>query len=226
MRILLVEDEKELAESTAQNLRAKDFDVDIAENLTVAWESVQSIDYPLVLLDRRLPDGDGLSLIVRCKRLQRVPRFLVLSALGDVEQKVDGLNVGAHDYIVKPCHPKELLARIEAMLRLPRASKQGLVEVAHLKYDRAKRSFRIGEEDIELRRSEYLILELLITNAGQVVRKNDILDRIYGFDEVPVSNSMESNLSRLRGRLKKADAGVEIHTLRGLGYSLRKEKSN
>lgn len=223
MRILLVEDEHQLAERTARYLRANEFDVDVAENLAVAWESVQSIDYPLVLLDRRLPDGDGLDLITRCKHLERVPRFLVLSALGDVEQKVDGLNIGANDYVVKPCDPKELLARIAAMLRVPRSADRGIIELAGVKYDRARRGFEFGGEPVELRRSEFVILELLVTNANKIVRKSEILDRIYGFDDVPVSNSMESNVSRLRGRLKEAGAGVEIHTARGLGYLLREE---
>ena len=223
MRILLVEDEFDLAEGTAKYLRANEFDVDIAENLSVAWESVQSIEYPLVLLDRRLPDGDGLTLIVRCQRLQRIPRFLILSALGDVDQKVDGLNVGANDYVVKPCEPKELLARIGAMLRLPRPANQGCIEVGKLKYDRAARAFEICGEGFELRRSEFIILETLAINARHIVRKREILDRIYGFDEVPVSNSLESNVSRLRRRLKGADSGIEIHTARGVGYMLRED---
>lgn len=223
MRILLVEDEHQLAQSTARFLRVNGFDVDVAENLAIAWESVQSIDYPLILLDRRLPDGDGLELIARCRSLERTPRFLVLSALGDVEQKVDGLNIGANDYVVKPCDPKELLARVGAMLRSPRASNCGFIELAGIKYDRAKRAFEICGEGVDLRRSELLILELLITNVQKIVRKREILDRIYGFEDIPVSNSMESNISRLRRRLKEAGAGVEIHTARGLGYLLREE---
>ena len=221
MRILLVEDEHRLARSTARFLHQYNFSVDIVETLAVAWESIRSIDYSLVLLDRRLPDGDGLQLIVMSQKLERVPRFLVLSALGDVNDRVHGLNIGAGDYLVKPYAPEELLARIRAMLRLPRENHHGVVAIGRLRYDRATRNFSVEKRSLELRRRELLILELLSTNAGRIVERDRILDRMYGFEEIPSSNSLESHVSRLRSRLRKEKAGVEIHTARGLGYLLK-----
>lgn len=224
MRILLVEDEYDLAQSTRKFLSENGYDIDIADNLRVAWESVQSIEYPLVLLDRRLPDGDGLSLIVKSQKLNPMPRFLVLSALGDLDDKVAGLDIGAHEYVVKPCAPKELLARVRVMLRLPRAVNMGRVEVGALHFDLASRVFHVRGKAVELRRYEYLILELLVTNAKKIVRRSKILDRLYGFDEVPASNTLDSHVSRLRTRLRDLQSGVKIQTARGLGYLLREEE--
>ncbi len=221
MRILLVEDEADIATTVAKFLRGKNFEVDIAENLHFAWESVRSIDYPLVLLDRRLPDGDGVQLIVRSQHLQRVPRYLILSALGDVDQKVDGLNIGASDYMVKPFEPRELLARIQAMLRIPRPKDGGVVTVGNLSYDRGSRQFMVNEETIALRRRELEILEVLITRARQIVSREELFDSLYGFDEMPSANTLDSHISRLRNRLAETNSRVIIHTARNLGYLLR-----
>ena len=223
MRLLLVEDEADIAFNLQKYLRTNDFEVDIAETLTIAWESVQSIDYPLVVLDRRLPDGDGVELINRSQRLQTVPRYLILSALGDVDDKIHGLNLGASDYMVKPFEPKELLARIQAMLRMPRPKDGGVVSVGSLSYDRGARQFNVKGEAFELRRRELEILEVLITKSRQIVSRDDLFDRLYGFDEIPSANTLDSHISRLRTRLAEAATGVKIQTARNLGYLLQEE---
>ena len=221
MRILIVEDEPELAQNTADFLRENGFDVDIVETLCFAWAALQEIDYPLVLLDRRLPDGEGLQLIDQAQRLDKVPRFLVFSALGETDDKVAGLNIGATDYVVKPFEPKELLARIRALLRLPRATRLGAVTIGRLSYDRAAQQFSVGGERFDLRRREFDILESLAARPNHLMRRRDIINRVYGLDEAPSSNAVDSAISRLRARLAAADAGVQIHTARGLGYVLR-----
>ena len=223
MRILLVEDEPDIASNLRKYLRANDFEVDIAETLTIAWESVQSIDYPLVVLDRRLPDGDGVELIRRSQRLKTVPRYLILSALGDVDDKIHGLNIGASDYMVKPFEPKELLARIQAMLRIPRPKDGGVISIGDLSYDRGARRFSVRGDALELRRRELEILEVLITKSRQIVSRNDLFDRIYGFDEIPSANTLDSHISRLRARLAETNTGVKIQTARNLGYLLQEE---
>lgn len=223
MRILLVEDEADIALNLQRYLQGQDFQVDIAETLTIAWESVQSIDYPLVVLDRRLPDGDGVQLIVKSQRLDTVPRFLVLSALGEVDDKVQGLNLGASDYMAKPFEPKELLARIQAMLRMPRPKDGGVVTIAELSYDRGTRQFSVDGEAFDLRRRELEILEVLITRPRQIVSRDDLFDRLYGFDEIPTANTLDSHISRLRNSLSKAGTGVRIQTARNLGYLLQEE---
>lgn len=223
MRILLVEDEADIALNLQKYLQGHDFQVDIAETLTIAWESVQSIDYPLVVLDRRLPDGDGIQLIVKSQRLDTVPRFLVLSALGDVDDKIQGLNIGASDYMAKPFEPKELLARIQAMLRMPRPRDGGVVTIANLSYDRGTRQFSVNGEAFDLRRRELELLEVLITRSRQIVSRDDLFDRLYGFDEIPSANTLDSHISRLRNRLAEAGSGARIQTARNLGYLLQEE---
>ncbi len=223
MRILLVEDEADIALNLQKYLQGHDFQVDVAETLAIAWESVQSIDYPLVVLDRRVPDGDGVELIRRSQRLKTAPRYLVLSALGDVDDKVHGLNLGASDYMAKPFEPKELLARIQAMLRMPRPRDSGVVSIANLSYDRAARQFSVGDEALKLRRRELEILEVLITRPRQIVSRDDLFDRLYGFDQIPSANTMDSHIYRLRSRLAESGTGVKIQTARNLGYLLQEE---
>ncbi|MDH5619832.1 MAG: response regulator transcription factor [Gammaproteobacteria bacterium] len=223
MRLLLVEDESQIAANLKKFLHQHGFVVDVAENLRIAWESVQSIDYPLAILDRRLPDGDGVELIRKSRRLKKVPRFLVLSALGDVDDKVHGLNLGANDYMAKPFDPKELLARVEAMLRTPRARSQGCVTVGNLTYDRGARVFSVGGQGLDLRRREMEVLEVLITRTQQIVSRDELFDRLYGFDSIPAANTLDSHISRLRTRLAATRAGVVIRTARNLGYILQQD---
>jgi len=177
-----------------------------------------------VVLDRRLPDGDGVELIRRSQRLKTVPRYLILSALGDLDDKVHGLNLGASDYMVKPFEPKELLARIRAMLRMPRPKDGGVVTIANLSYDRGTRQFSVKDEALELRRRELEILEVLITRPRQIVSRDDLFDRLYGFDEIPSENTLDSHISRLRNRLAEAGTGVKIQTARNLGYLLQEDE--
>lgn len=223
MRLLLVEDEVEIARNMQKFLHANEFDVDVAENLRIAWEAVQSIDYPLVILDRRLPDGDGVDLIRRSRRLSTIPRYLILSALGDVNQRIDGLNLGAGDYMAKPFEPKELLARIRAMLRMPRPKDGGIVSIGGLSYDRAARQFKVQGNPLELRRREFDILEVLTIRQKNLVGRDDLVDHVYGFDEAPTANTLDSHISRLRQRLVESGAGVKIQTARNLGYVLQEE---
>lgn len=221
MRILLVEDEADIAANLQKYLRKNEFEVDIANSLHVAWEFIQSINYPVVILDRMLPDGDGLTLIAKSHGLNSVPRFLVLSALDKVDDKVEGLDVGANDYLTKPFEPKELLARVQAMLRIARPRDNGTELIGNLRYDRGTRQFYAKDHLMELRRREHAILEVLITRSQQIVSRAEIIDQVYGFDEYPSANTIDSHLSRLRQKLSQTSAGVNIHTARNLGYLLK-----
>ncbi|MBV7256976.1 response regulator transcription factor [Pacificimonas sp. WHA3] len=222
MRLLLVEDEAELATVVARLLSAENYVVDHAPDLETAWEAVCLTDYSLVLLDRRLPDGDGLELIRRSKRLSIPPRFLVLSALGDVEDRVQGLDEGAGDYVVKPFVPEELLARIRAELRVPAAEPaQRVRSFGRLQYDASLRSFSVEGQVVVIRRQELIILEKLFDNANRVVTRESIENALYGFNDMPETVTIEPQISRLRKSLSAHATGVEIHSVRGLGYMLK-----
>jgi DNA-binding response OmpR family regulator len=222
MRILLIEDEPELAAATAARLAAEGFVVDHFGSLGEAIEAVMSAEYRAVLLDRRLPDGDGLSLLPVLRTRQVVPPVIVLTALDDVPDRVAGLDAGAEDYLIKPFAFEELTARLRVLLRRSaNGARLPSVAVGRLHYDLAAREPKVGETALALPRRELAILDALIRRAGRVVMRESLEAQVYGFDDDINSNALEAHVSRLRKRLADAGAGVIVHGVRGVGYMLR-----
>jgi DNA-binding response OmpR family regulator len=222
MRILLIEDEPELAAATAARLVAEGFVVDHFGTLGEAIEAVMGADYRAVLLDRRLPDGDGLALLPVLRTRQMVPPVIVLTALDDVPDRVAGLDAGAEDYLIKPYAFEELTARLRVLLRRSaNGSRLPSVAVGRLCYDLAAREPKVGETALALPRRELAILDALIRRAGRVVMRESLEAQVYGFDDEISSNALEAHVSRLRKRLAEAGAGVIVHGVRGVGYMLR-----
>ncbi|WGM45937.1 Transcriptional regulatory protein BasR [Brevundimonas sp. NIBR10] len=222
MRILLVEDETELSEVLGRLLTSGGYVVDRVPTLGEAMEAVRSFAYPLIILDRRLPDGDGLSLLAHCP-VDAAPRVLVLSALDQTDDKVAGLAAGADDYLAKPFAPEELLARLKALLRRPDRETEQWLRLGGVAFDTVNRQILVHGAPFEAPRREGLILEALLRRKGHVAPREMLEEAVYGFDELVQSNTLESQISRLRGRLRKANAGVIIHTIWGIGYLLREE---
>lgn len=219
MRVLLVEDEPELRRTLAARLGQHGFVVDQFGSLGDAIEAVMGADYRAVLLDRRLPDGDGLSLLPVLRTRKSPPPVIVLTALDDIPDRVTGLDAGADDYLIKPFAFDELLARLRVLLRrtgLPESSPK--VTVGHLQYDLAEREARIGGTSLTLPRRELAILDTLMRRAGRVVMREHLEAQVYGFDDEISSNALEAHVSRLRRRLGEAGAGVVLHGVRGIGY--------
>ena len=223
MRFLLVEDEPEIAELVARLLRREGYVVDIAPSLAFGKEAVLGTEYPLVILDRRLPDGDGTELVRFARNRALTTRFLILSALGDVGDLVEGLDIGADDYVVKPFEPEELLARIRAALRRPMPEVSKTWRCGRLAFDQHSRNVTIGDDDVAFSNRELSILETLIQSAGRVVTRDSILTTVYGYDDDIQSNTLESHLSRLRKQLASHEAGVTIHAIRGVGYMMKEQ---
>ena len=219
MRILLVEDEREMADLVILALGRQDILVDRVTTLELAKEACRSGIHDAVLLDRKLPDGDGLDLIplLRNERV-RVP-VIVLSALGSADQRIAGLDHGADDYLAKPFSVDELLARLRAVMRRPSLMGVSLVSVARLSFDLTERQAYIDDEPLDLTRRELLALEILVRRAGRTVSRSSLEEAVYGYDDEIASNSLDSHISRLRHKLAAAD--VEIHGIRGLGYLLK-----
>jgi DNA-binding response OmpR family regulator len=220
MRILLVEDDFQLAGSLADRVSAAGYVVDCVSAGEDAEAAVAAISYPLVILDRRLPDGDSVRRISALRRFHPGIRIIVLTALDATIDKIGGLDAGADDYLTKPVDPDEWLARIRAALRRPGGTVQPSVACGRLVYDPAAREFRRGGEVIFLKRRELLILEALIMRARRVVQGTVFMDQVYGFNEEIQSNTLDAHISRLRARLLVFDAGVVIHPIRGVGYML------
>ena|SRR6478735_9649118 len=221
MRLLLVEDEPELAAALTAALQRHDAVIDHVATLGLAMAAVDDRVHDVVILDRQLPDGDGIGLIRHVRaRASNVP-VIVLTARGSLPERVDGLDHGADDYIAKPFAVEELLARIRAVLRRPAQRQPMHIRIGRLVFDLDGREARIGEAPLDLRRRELLALEALVRRQGRTVLRSALEDAVYSYDDEIASNALDSHISRLRKKLADAEAGVEIHGIRGVGYLLR-----
>jgi DNA-binding response OmpR family regulator len=218
MRMLVAEDNSDLAQSVARLFREKGHAVDVAGTAEDAELSLTAAPYDLVVLDLGLPDEDGLELLRRMRRRgSRVP-VLVLTARGSTLDRVRGLDLGADDYLAKPFEPTELEARARALMR--RGVGAGGSNLVHgpLEIDTAGREAILSGTPLKLPRRELCLLELLVLHAGQVVRKDHILEKLFDQNEEVGPNAVELYVHRLRKKLEPA--GLEIRTVRGVGYLL------
>jgi two-component system, OmpR family, response regulator len=225
MRILLVEDNVELASEIARRIKRAGFAVDHVDTIDGATLALDDCLYSVTLLDRRLPDGDGLSLISRIRKRQPASRILVLTALDAIDNRIEGLDAGADDYLTKPFNLDEMMARIRASLRRTGGDRPPPVEIGALSFDLDTRSVSIGNRPVLFLRSELLLLEALVRRANCVVSRETLLSGIYGVDAEVQEHALTALVSRLRIRLSELDAGVEIHSARGLGYIIAKTKT-
>jgi two-component system, OmpR family, response regulator MprA len=221
-RVLVVDDEPAVREALRRALSLEGYSVDLAENGAEALRKVGPVDPDVVVLDVLMPEVDGLA---ACRRLRaegnRVP-VLMLTARAGVGDRVDGLDAGADDYLVKPFALEELLARIRALLRRGGhdQSEQPL-RFADIELDPPTREVRRGDRLIELTRTEFNLLELFLRNPRQVLTRSLIFERVWGYDFGPTSNALDVYIGYLR---RKTEAGGEprlIQTVRGVGYALR-----
>jgi two-component system, OmpR family, response regulator len=227
MRILVVEDEVELARLIAERLERGGFEVRLARTLAEARDALAAGSYSLALLDRRLPDGDSLSLIPDLRRAHSGVRVIMLTALDTVADKIAGLDSGADDYLTKPFDVNELLARIRANLR---RSGEGAAEppitVGALSFDLQLRQVYVHGRPMVLHRRELALLDSLIRRDGRATPRETLLEEVYsGEEEGFQSNALDALVSRLRKHLNENEAGVVIHPIRGIGYMLAKAQS-
>jgi len=220
MRLLLVEDNAELARLTAAQFGTAAFDVDIAVTAGDAQAVLESRDYAAVILDLGLPDGNGLDLLRRLRAARSTVPVLVLTARSEVSDRVTGLESGADDYLVKPFAFAELKARVNALLRRPGTLLDRVLECENVRLDPATREATVGTTSLNLPQREAQLLELLLRRADRVVAKATIEDQLFGMDDDLGSNAIEVYVHRLRKRLEQHGAHVTVHTIRGVGYLL------
>lgn len=224
MRILVVDDDRAVREALRRTLTLAGYEAQIAEDGERALELVVQAVPDAVILDVGLPGIDGLEVCKRLRRLgNRVP-VLMLTARDAVADRIDGLDVGADDYMVKPFDVGELKARIRALLR--RAGPEmdgdpGTLSFAELTLDAAKHGAEVNGQFVELTRTEYQLLELLMLNPKRVLSHSTIYDRVWGYDFGPASNALRVYVGYLRRKLEQAGSRQLIHTVRGVGYALR-----
>ena len=221
MRILIVEDERKIARALGRALKNEKYAVDISHDGTDAYAMTRMIDYDLLILDRMIPgDYDGLGLTKKLREEgKRVP-ILLLTALGEIRDKTEGLDSGADDYLTKPFALDELLARVRALLRRPQTQAETILKIADLSLDlNAHEVFR-NNQKIELTNKEFSLLEYLVRNAGRPVSKEQIIDHVWDYDADILPNNIEVYISYLREKVDKPFERKLIKTVRGIGYKI------
>ena len=217
MRILLVEDHMPLAESVAQALRGAGLTVDVLHDGVAAEHALASEDYALSILDVGLPRRDGFEVLANTRARGKVLPVLMLTARGEVKDRVHGLNLGADDYLAKPFEVSELEARVKALLRRSVLGGEQQQRCGELVYDLGTRRFSLAGQPLNLTSREQGVLEALIARPGRVMSKEQLADQLFGLDQDASSDAIEIYIHRLR---KKLEGGVRIVTFRGLGYLL------
>lgn len=218
MRILVVEDQVDIGKLIADRLAGAGYLVDRVGMIADAKEALYAYDYPILLLDRRLPDGDGLAFLPEIRALRPNIRVLMVTALRSLDDRVNGLDAGADDYLIKPFDLDELLARIRASLRRPGAAPMPPVTLGSLSFDLNLHEAQVEGRPLILHKRELLLLEALMRRAGRAVTHSAIIDQIYGLDEQVQNDALKMLVSRLRQKLREANAGVEIYATRSVGY--------
>lgn len=222
MRILVVDDDRAVREALRRALTLAGYEVQLAQDGEQALEQIAQAVPEAVVLDVGLPGLDGLEVCRRVRKLgNRVP-ILMLTARDAVADRIDGLDAGADDYMVKPFDVEELKARLRALLRRanPQSSGEEL-SFAEVTLDSNRHGARVGDSFVELTRTEYQLLELLLLNPRRVLPHSLIYDRVWGYDFGPSSNALRVYVGYLRRKLEEAGARNLIHTVRGVGYALR-----
>ena len=223
MKVLLVEDSVRLQMSVGRALRKAGYALDVTDNGEDGLWQAEANDYDVIVLDIMLPKLNGLSLLRQLRQKGKGPHVLLLTARDTVEDRVQGLQLGADDYLVKPFALEELLARVEALCRRAYGSKQTRLIIADLEIDTAaKEVFRAGQL-VRLKPREYLLLEYLARRSGQVVTRGEIEAHIYDDSVDPMSNVVESAVCSLRKKISAPNPAPLIHTRHGLGYVLKVE---
>ena len=221
MKILLIEDDANTAKFVADGLREHGHVVDQAtdgrDGLCLATEG----PYDVMIIDRMLPRLDGLSIVKTVRATGVKAPVLILTTLGGVNDRVQGLEAGADDYLIKPFAFAELLARVNALARRPPISgEETVLRVGDLELDRLKRTVTRAGKRIELQQQEFRLLEYLMRNAGQVVTRTMLLENVWEFHFDPKTSVVETHISRLRAKVDRDYDRELIHTVRGSGYSL------
>jgi DNA-binding response OmpR family regulator len=224
MRILVVEDEPAIAEFVERGLRSAGYVVDRAADGAEAERRALGGHYDLVLLDILLPEKDGLEVLGSIRERDRHLPVILLTALGEIEDRVRGLDRGATDYVVKPFSMEELLARVRAHLRRPHQATADVLEVGDLRLDLGTRRVEHGGEDVKLTAREFELLAYLMRHPGQVLSREQILNAVWGFEYEPGTNVLEVYVSYLRGKLRSNGSEAPIETVRGAGYRLLDSK--
>ncbi|TAN55417.1 MAG: response regulator transcription factor [Rhodospirillales bacterium] len=226
MHILVVEDEPHLAELVRAHLSKIPYAVDLAASLDEGTALMKASRYDAVVLDRGLPDGDGLELLRLLRSKGDMTPVLAATARDQLTDRIHGLDLGMDDYLVKPYDLGELTARLRALLRRSGKALGAVQTAGNIVLDTVQGSAEVGGKPVTLARRQLMLLETLMRSAGRVVSRTSIEASLYRIDDLIDSNALEANVSRLRRILLDSGATVTINTVRGVGYMLSEDKKS
>ncbi len=220
-RILAIEDDETTAREIMDELGNHGFEGDWAGNGQEGLDRALSGQYDLITLDRMLPFVDGLTIVTAMREQNIDTPVLMISALSDVDERVDGLRAGGDDYLVKPFASEEMAARVEVLLRRQsRTERQTKLRVVDLELDLVTRQARRAEKELDLLPTEYRLLEYLMRNSGQTLTRNMLFESVWGYHFDPGTNIIDVHIGRLRRKVDVPSLPPLIHTVRGVGYML------
>ena len=220
MKVLIVEDEKELSKSIIAYLKTENYSCELASDVKSATDKTEVYDYDCILLDISLPDGNGLSVLKELKANKKTDGVIIISAKNSIDDKIEGLNLGADDYLPKPFHLSELSARIAAVIRRRRFDGNKLVVLNELAIDTSAKMVAVHHVGLDLTRKEYDLLLYLISNKNRVISKNAIAEHLSG-DEADVFNNFDfiyAHVKNLKKKLTVAGCEDYIKSIYGMGY--------
>jgi DNA-binding response OmpR family regulator len=223
MRLLLIEDERKVADVVARGLRAERFAVDIAYDGDSGWEMAANVDYDLILLDLMLPGLSGTELLRRLRRKGSKAPVLVLTARDATKDKVENFEAGADDYLTKPFAFAELLVRVKALLRRPPVSHDHVLRIADLEIDRLTQQVKRAGKRIDLTSKEYALLEYLASHAGRVLSRTMIIEHVWDESFEGLTNIVDVYVRHLREKIDEPHERKLLGTVRGVGYCLSDE---
>jgi two-component system OmpR family response regulator len=223
-RVLTIEDDEITAIDIAEELRARGFSVDWVDNAREGVTRAISDEYDVITLDRMLPGGDGLTIVTTMRSLGVYTPVLMLSALGDVDERIRGLRAGGDDYLTKPFNLVEMAARLEMLLRrrrrAPTVQKETTLRVGNLELDLIARKLSCGNEEIALLPTEYRVLEFMMRHAGKTITRTMLFEAVWGYHLDPGSKLIDVHVGRLRKKIEPLDGTPLIRTVRSIGHVL------
>lgn len=219
MKVLVVEDEHKIANSIKKGLEQERYTVDVAYDGVNGFDLASSEYYDLIILDRLLPGLDGVELCRNLRSKKIHTPVIFLTAKGQIEDRVEGLNAGADDYLIKPFAFEELLARVKALLRRPKSSTPSVLKAGDLSLDTSSYEVKRGNRAIMLSQKEFMLLSYLLHHPGKIITKDQIINHVWDYDANVLPNTVEAYIKNLRSKIDKPFPGKPlIRTIRGFGY--------
>ena len=218
MKVLIVEDEKELAESVSTYLKTQGYACELATDFKTALEKTDVFDYDCILLDITLPGGSGLSVLKELRESSRTDGVLIISAKNSIDDKVEGLLMGADDYLAKPFHLSELSARVAAIIRRKKFSGNSLLQFNELVIDTAGKTASVNSKNVELTKKEFDLLLYFAGNKGRMISKDAIAQHLWGDDMSGSLDFIYTHIKNLRKKLQEAGCTDYIKSIYGMGY--------